>query len=341
MKKLTLMRFVCLSLLALMLTACASEEEKQERRENAFDISGDYLISKKTGSEIDMDFEIRNETGRHDIIVYLNRKSDFLPKEIDFLKAQNIKASALNAFKGPIVLGRGYKKGKYDELDGGENISTDFGETSKFYVCSDEQHYNAEYKISYCLSGTISKKKRELNGQLSLNWSRMQKSVNENGETVTTFSFAKTELNYKANLNSVFYKQYIGSWSGQVHPLVDGFESNLLSSLTISERKAPRGDQSKGIYSVAFNATEIKYNGNKYVFSSKDNQLDLLKLMEPYYPAIQSIYVYSYGDGVSNVPSDRIVFIGQIWSLGDLTGTIVHIKGNKQKDLATVSFKKD
>ncbi len=43
----------------LFLTACASEEEKKERRENSFDISGEYKATVDAGSQVDLQFEIK------------------------------------------------------------------------------------------------------------------------------------------------------------------------------------------------------------------------------------------------------------------------------------------
>ncbi len=73
-----------------LMSACASEEEKRERQENAYDISGDYKVSQSAGSEIDMNLSIHNESGRHDILINLERLGAMSSKEISLLKAQGI-----------------------------------------------------------------------------------------------------------------------------------------------------------------------------------------------------------------------------------------------------------
>ena len=67
------------------------------------------------------------------------------------------------------------------ELDGGDNISSDFGKTSKFHVCSDtRQNYPVNkvignetvkhFKLYYCLSGTVKKDSQQIiEGNLTLN----------------------------------------------------------------------------------------------------------------------------------------------------------------------------
>jgi len=52
--------FINVSLL-LILMSCASESEKEERRQNAFDLTGTYTTSLKTGSEVNMTMDIHNE----------------------------------------------------------------------------------------------------------------------------------------------------------------------------------------------------------------------------------------------------------------------------------------
>lgn len=181
----------------LFLGACVSDKEKTVRRENAFDINGSYRA--ELGGRDGLNFQIINEKGHHDIVIKLNREGHFKENEKKFLarleQDHGIKINDNMLFEKSkkIILGKGYFW-LNDVQRGGENISDNFGKTSKFFVCSrgrsiyrihkdlaffsslrhlDEQSKDAirsaKLVIKYCLSGEVKKEVRNvIKGQLQL-----------------------------------------------------------------------------------------------------------------------------------------------------------------------------
>ncbi len=244
-------------------------------------------------------------------------------QETQLLTAQNINPEVVkNFFKNPLILGQGFSS---IQLDGGENISNDLGETSEFFVCSPRLQYNAEYTVEYCMTGKISKKDKKMDGKLSLSWTRSRQVVKD-GKSEVVITSAQVDLIYKSDANQVFYKQYFGSWSGDSFSLINGFTTNQLQKLEIQERES-------GKYLVKFNNNSLTYNGEVFTFQESENLVDVSELLVSEFPAIGSIYL---------APSGRkLVLVAQIWSLGDLTGTVVLIQGDDLLDVATVRLKKD
>ncbi len=308
--------------LAGTLAACSSEKEKEERRENAYDLSGGYKTTRSSGSKMDMNFEIRNETGRHDIVIHAERTSEFLPTERKLLTDEGLNADQIfSHFRTPITLGQGYNP---DRLDGGENISKDFGETSEFYVCSEGYKYNAEYTVSYCLTGLAKKKDSTMKGELILTWSRVRK-VTTGGQESTEVSSKQTTLSFHSNLGLVFYRQYLGSWTGEIFNASAAFPSNSFAVITISEIA---GDQ----YQVRLGSqSSIELEGVTYTYDPLENQAPLSDLKESDYPSIQVVFTAT--DGA------RLLVIGQLWSLGNFTGSILRVSSTEHQELATFRFK--
>lgn len=306
----------------MILVSCASEAEKKERRENSLDISGQYKATVDAGSQLDLQFEIKNESGRHDIVITAMRNGELTPQETQLLTRQNINPETVrNYFKNPLILGKGYSN---LQLDGGENISEDLGETSQFMVCSNTLRYNQEYIVYYCMDGKISKNEKKMEGKLSLEWHRSRKVVKD-GKTVDEFTSDQVDLKYRSDANQVFYKQYFGSWSGDSFSLLSGFATKQLQTLEIRESANEK-------YLVKF-AGSINYNGESYVFQDQESLFDVAELMVSEYPAIETTYVSPSGR--------KLVLIAQIWSLGDLTGTLVQVDGSNLYEIATIRLKKD
>ena len=179
------MRYIkyILIIFSVFLSGCLSKEERKARQENGFDISGDYKTVEdvEDPSEVQLEFTIINQNVKHDIFVQLNRISPLTMEEKEFLselaKDHGVSVETLTAQPFPKTFGG--ESGLLD-LDGGDNISDDFGKTSKFNVCADnppkyeskkvvEDAKNVKLRISYCLSGVIEKEsKNRIDGELSL-----------------------------------------------------------------------------------------------------------------------------------------------------------------------------
>ena len=191
--------------LFLLFSGCISEEEKEVRRGNAFDLSGRYQTL--GNSEVDMNFEIVNEEeGNHNIAIALERVGVLVDKEKTFLSELERNHGIvipLEEFSNRffiVALGKG---SPFLDFSGGENISDDFGKSSRFFVCSSLSDYesnkvdkiNPKLKINYCLSGTIEKGSNIVVGNVELSASTYYDI--ENGG-VGVSSDGKIDLKYKA-----------------------------------------------------------------------------------------------------------------------------------------------
>ena len=199
-----------LTALSILLFGCLSEEEKQARRDNAFDISGSWQTEES--SEVQFNFEITNQTAKHDISVTLTRTNPVTEKEKQLLqKAKTDHGITSEDILNPptqITFG-GESDPLGDYLDGGDNISDNFGKSSKFYVCDDNP---AEYestktktgkkaikiKTLYCLSGTIKKESKTLIEEGELSLAIIQNYENAEGDGFGIETEGEVSFKYKA-----------------------------------------------------------------------------------------------------------------------------------------------
>ena len=195
--------------LSIFLTNCASEEEKEaRRRQNAFDLSGTYRTITED-SEVQLEFTITNQNGKHYIFIKVDRTSPLSDEEKKFIQNEEKKYSlpegSLTNIAFPTNFGA--EGNSLDEpIGGGKNISKDFGRTSEFHVCSDNpQSKNEINPISmtlsfyYCLSGTVRKENKNIieNGVLSLLETYSFEKGNFESSIIVT-NDVKAVLNYKA-----------------------------------------------------------------------------------------------------------------------------------------------
>ena len=195
----------------VFLSACVSEEERQARRDNVYDLSGKYQTVED--SEIQFSFEVTNESGKHDIFVTLNRTTPLTDEERELLSKlkQDHNLSDETIFNQPtqITFGKGSSIVSY--FEGGDNISYDFGKSSRFHVCSSD---NPEYKsnkqeadkkdiilkIRYCLTGSVKKESKEIiDGRLILSvYSYYHKLIQKEESQPETTEGEKTEFESEA-----------------------------------------------------------------------------------------------------------------------------------------------
>ena len=169
-----------------------------------------------------MNFTITNQNVKHDILVQLNRTSPLTNQEKEFLsemaKEHGVSAETLTSKPFPTTFGgESDFLGLGELISGGENISDNFGKTSRFSVCSDnppkyeskktvleadasepeKEIKNVKLSVIYCLSGTIKKESKNVieEGKLSLRASYIYDIDEGIG---ISFHDKEVELNYKA-----------------------------------------------------------------------------------------------------------------------------------------------
>ena len=208
------MRYLQYTLIALsiFLSGCLSEQEIKARQENAFDLSGTYKTTED--SEVQLNFTINNQNAAHDILVHVDRTTPLLNKEKDFLseltEEHGTPVALLTNHVFPTTFGG--DTGLFNEIiDGGDNISDDFGQTSRFHICSgnspeheskkvEKGKKNIRFEIYYCLSGTVKKETKNIieNGRLSLQASYRYDLTGEDGGTGVSSHEKEIELQYRA-----------------------------------------------------------------------------------------------------------------------------------------------
>lgn len=343
------MKFLSILTIFLLLTSCASKDEKEERQQNAFDLSGTYTASIKTGSEINMGLDIYNEFGRHDIYVKLERNSVLQSGEKKLLEKYKISTSEVeNYFLPKMTLGKNSDKSlDIIHLDGGENISDDFGESSRFSVCTPslrvrgknvERATDIQYHVYYCLNGRIKKSDYQLSGELklyvSLKYNQKRTVIESDGTTedeiLANHFYDSSSLKYKSDASSIFYNQLRGQWSGIVNN-TPGFDNDLDGAFTRFRIDFENENQ---YFLSPVNADSIAVNGELYEY--KKVLFDIKLLRDATVPLVEMHFV-------SKATNKRVILVGQIFSMGSFTGSIILYDKSNLEGIQIASFehKKD
>lgn len=176
---------LAIAALALSVTAgCLSDEEKEARRAWAYDLSGDYTEVRDEGVSAGT-VVIENEQSKNDIKITFTR-GDLYEGEQAYLDLVAEEAE-WTALLETLVLGAG-ESNVTEELIGGENISDNFGESSKLAVSSEE--YGATPKIEeateatvhYSISAEILNNSDELRGTLTIHYKDRRPSTEPDAE---------------------------------------------------------------------------------------------------------------------------------------------------------------
>ena len=231
--------FLITVLLSLIAGDCTplSEEEKQARLENAFDLSGEWTI--KGGAR---SFKIENEEGKNDIVATLTRRGNLSDKEKNLIKGSIITEAELATQSQTLVFGSNSEKSSlpgddsgtvgnfpkavfvsfgFYEADRGENISKDFGKTSEILnpLCAQaiekpenplkttdyegRKVINKVYRVHYCLTAKTRANTNPLVMDISVKVYYSEEIEYTNSENERAFASVKdseAELNYTATL---------------------------------------------------------------------------------------------------------------------------------------------
>ena len=318
-------------MLIWMVVSCASKEEKIERAQNAFDLEGSYAVTQGAQSEIGMNYNVRNESGRNDIIIYINERTPLHIKEINLLKKHSVNEADIfeHFFTNPLELGRGKNSGT--DWEGGDNISDDFGNSSKFYVCSPEHNYSKDITIHYCMNGVAKKSEKSIIGGLTLFLKKKTIKV-ENGQNVESEEIESVVLNFKNKEALNFYKQYLGIWRQDYLYSTDAVMGKLLESLVIAEKNVSEGVVSVMITPSYFlKEKNLNFAGKKYIFDQTKHTYKLADFIDHDPIDIQFTLTEEDPKGLQ-----KLHFTGQIWSLGNFSGEVQLV--NEKGEFETVGI---
>lgn len=207
---------VALAMLPLTV-GCLSDEEKEARRAWAYDLSGEYTEVRDDGVEAGS-LLIENESSKNDIKVTFTRGALYEGEQafFDLIKDEGTRAELVEK----IVIGAGQDELR-DGLVGGENISDNFGESSKFVVASAKYEATAKLeeatdaKVYWSLSAEIQNQSDELRGSLSVfyqdkrpkNWADEEAEEGDGDERV---------LHTETESFPIVFKRDAGPIEGQV-----------------------------------------------------------------------------------------------------------------------------
>ena len=300
---------------------CASKEEIKQRQKNAFDVSGEYTTVPSSPTQLT--FKITNESERYDIRLEIPREG-LTSSETEFFKRQGIEPQGvIDFFSNPMVLGAG----KQNEFEGGENISDDFGVTSRLYIHSNEFAYSGDLKIQYRFSATVKKSDFVMRGSLTASVLERKTETDQSGKTSTYWGQrGELGLTFEARNGDAFFKQYFGNWSGSVtrKTAIEGTFS-AVSGLRIDKIASD---------SFRLNPSQrsITYQGKNFEFI--DAAFPIGDLSDQEFPTIEMRFNRLGTD-------ERLVFFGNVMSLGDLTGSVVYIQNGIEESVGSFQFKKD
>ena len=301
MKPFNLCAYLILSSVAL---AC-SNHSNSSHLDNALDVSGSYEVSREKGSQVDMTIEVTNQENRNNVSVTANRTSPFTDKERSFLREQKLNPQKVfNHFSGKALqMGSGSKD---------ENISTDSGSSSQFFACTEDFKLEGA-QIRYCISGILIKETNSVDGKLVLQVIRGSKA-------------GEVSLRFNSQVKKEFQAQYKGLWEGKVYRDSSDFDPSQLKSIEVKE------DENGKNYIAIPNPKEFQYRGDTYAFVAEESQRSIQAFGDESFP---SLYIVYRGLG-----KNRITIQAQIWSLGDMRGSIEYFGRRSNDSLGYFQFKK-
>jgi hypothetical protein len=312
------MKLVSILFLLLQLISCASKEEIEERQQAAYDLSGSYSAVENSNSETAMDFSIINEGSRNNIYILVENRLNLNKKESSLLQKLKIDEKKVynHFFAQPLAVGKGLSD--IQRREGGDNISTDFGNSTKFSVCSSSLNYTANMSIYYCLKGTTSKASNNISGTMSLNvvtTTVVQQPNNQPPQTTSTTD--SVELKFSTTGSFVFYKQNFGLWN-QEHVWSENENvKKLIQSIQLT------GESTVSTKEVSIRLPYFQSNkyftneGVKYVFDENKNRVTLEEFLK-HSPAVVHYELRPEDTKINR----KIYFTGQIWSLGNFSGEL-------------------
>jgi hypothetical protein len=312
-----LLNWSLLLLLGSVIASCGvSVAEKEQRRANAFDVSGSYTLSLQSNDNSPVNLELINESDRSNILASIDR-NDFTSAEISAFKQNNISLNDVEKFRTHFIIGRGF----HNWLEGGENISDDMGLSSRMYLYTNESEAlrMGDYKIVYSLTSSLYKNDLTLRGNLKMTIEKF--SVDNNVTNFTTV--AEVEMPFASKNKTQFANQYMGQWYGNITS-DDSTVTYVFSSIDF--RKINNAS-----YEVICGQLEFSIQNEKFKLIRKTLSIDNLAIID--FPEVEIIFQGSLGT--------KITLMGNIYSLGNFVGVIVKTDSkNTAEQIGNLQFKR-
>lgn len=302
-------------IILILLTACGvSPEEKELRRANAFDISGSYIVSDADKNQMNS-LNIINESDRSNVFVQISR-NNFTKAEEAAFDRQKISLNDVENLRLNLTIG----KGKPIDLSGGENISKDFGKSTRVYVVTNNQEGKkiGNFSVNYSFYGTMLKDSDIITGKLTL---IINETIEENNKI--TIHFRETiDIPVVAKNTSLSQNQYLGSWSGSIQSS-DEVLKQAFQKVTIEKL-------SESFYTIKPSRDSFYFNGEKFTFNAKSFPMKNLSSATP------TVSISFLGENKT-----QIQLTANIYALGMMMGTISKVEMNENEALGQIHFKRN
>lgn len=304
------LKFFLLTSITTTLLSCGvtTHEERQERRADAFDISGAYNISSENG----LKFEIINEGERSNVYAEVKRDG-FSKGEEEAFTRQNIPLNRVDYLRTNLKIGKG--KDIIASMSGGENISTDGGETSKLSIYS---YYSPlddnSITITYSINATMVKSTATLSGTFKMSIGK--RTVVDGKSTYTVVDGYETS--FKTNNGQSFSSQYMGTWNGSFETSSASEIASAFSNINFS--------MSGSMVTIKSALNSFSYNGENFAIANNTKALSTFTAKHPV------IYFEFLGNRGS-----RVQVSGTVYSLGRFSGTVMLSDGTQ---LGSFNFSK-
>ena len=324
------------------MSACTqlSDEEKKQRQQDAFDLSGDYTVRAEGGSEVAMAMKIVNKSGRHDVNVRTTRTTDLTAQELAILQQTGVDPALVrNAFVNqPVSFGSILSSA----WDGGNSISKDRGKSTQFMLCSETKLKDIATAVpqqtatvEYCISGVAEKAALiMIRGTLTLLSTTTRPYVDAEGKRQVEIITKSANIRYGTADGKPLRAQYVGSWTGQVWGVQNVYFANLVGVEMVQEGSSyhayPLYREIGVGGATRVRKDTIQVNGVNYNFEKVEASSQVLDSIE--YPTVRMLYRKADGG-----PS-RVVFVGTLWSLSSFTGNILLVEAASEKEIGSFKF---
>jgi len=199
-------------LLLWFISACAPENQRQQRSFNKNITDREFVALEQEGSSLNSLIRFKSsDASSNQIRIIMEREDSLTADENELIQKLGIQPSELVSRFGNVLEfhQKGFKNNKKkSEALLGKGI----------YGCTETIELSTKLDASYCLKGDFSKENQSeiFEGELEVYFTKMIDNKTDEGRKNTRYSEFSLSLQFKARSNYAFYTQYLGFWKGTV-----------------------------------------------------------------------------------------------------------------------------